>query len=161
MNDVEDRIRNEVDPSMELSVDESAWPLVVLRVDAVQPRGVSLDRLMGVVVELLERDVPHVLVIDTRGISMPTDATGRDRIRSVMRDPRVRTLGARNKICDVVIARSVLFQAAMTAVHWLTPPPNPSRVFGSGAEAIAWVRERCEAVGVPFSVAMERALAEL
>lgn len=143
---------------MELAIDESRWPLVVLGAETVQPTGAALDRFFAAIVALLERREPHVLVIDTRRMTMPTDSHGREVIRGLLRDPVNRELASRYKVCDVVIARSVLFQAAMSAIHWIEPPANPLRAFRSGVDAIDWVRAHCERSGLPFTDEMAEAL---
>jgi hypothetical protein len=85
----------------------------------------------------LARAVPYVLVFDLSRAAIP-DAVQRQKLAAHVRDNDeairrwVRGLG--------VVLTSSLVRGVVTAIFWFSPPPVPSKIFSTRAEAAEWAQ---------------------
>ncbi|MCC6874164.1 MAG: hypothetical protein IT378_07630 [Sandaracinaceae bacterium] len=84
---------------------------------------------------------PCAILVDLSKIAR-SEARNRKRIAQMMEDltdlmrPRV--------VAQAYVAHGSVIRAALTAVMWIKSSPWPVQVFGTRAEAEAWLREKIE-----------------
>jgi hypothetical protein len=123
----------------QLTVDTSAWPLVVLTY-AGQPRPEEVrDHLREIEDEVLARERPFVQVVDLSRAVRP-QAQQRLLIAEHQNDNEERY----ERFClgEAYVVPSAELKGAMTGVFFAARPPYPYTFVGTVDEAREWARER-------------------
>jgi hypothetical protein len=96
-----------------------------------------VDTLLSELTEHLMRGEPYVLLFDLSTTAVP-NAFQRRKLAEHMatHDATIRNL-VRGL---AIVAPNPLVRGMVTAMFWIVPPPVPSHMCGSHAEAIAWAR---------------------
>lgn len=116
-------------------IDDSTWPLVLLRYPPVMDHQdflASLERIVG----FIQRGQPWVMINDARGSDHP-NAKQRQAIASMydLHEPAVRRFWRGSAI----IHDSQVIVGVLTALVWLRPPPHPFRAFADYQQGKQWV----------------------
>jgi hypothetical protein len=127
---------------VDIEIDESDWPLLVIR----WPRGVIVDA-----------DVDAFLRVSTEHLARRERfASFHDGVRATALDSRQRRRMAdhvtthRKELAEwhvaaAIFADSAVVRGIVTAINWLSPPPFPQRQFAVRADAEAWLRQMLRA----------------
>lgn len=119
----------------EIIVDESKWPLVVVRYPAeydLQDWLTHGNRLNSI----LDREVPFAYIAET---SMARPANSAE--RKISGDSHRARHAAWEKYClgCGVVLRSAINRGVLTAIQWLHPYPYPMEAFATYEQAETWV----------------------
>jgi len=120
-----------------IDVDDTRWPLVVIR----WPSGAIAETDVE---EFLRRSVSHLgrherfasLHDGVRASGL--DSKGRKRMSDHVNANR--ELLKRWHVAAAIVSSSAMVRGVVTAVNWLSPPPFPQRQFATREEAEAWLR---------------------
>jgi hypothetical protein len=121
-----------------LDVDESDWPIVLVRTP-VEPSIENTQRLLDATDRLFAKKTPFALVIDARRSRFP-GAVVRRMLAEYQRDHEDEF--RRYVVADANVVSSPMLRGVVTAVNWLAPPTHPVRTFESVGEALVWAREQ-------------------
>lgn len=131
-------------------IDHSRFPLVVFKL----PRIVDMDTVEALAIEqakVFERSRKFVSIVDLRNVSAMPTATVRKRIGEWAKS--IEEPSKRYQLANVILVDSSLVRAGLAAVHWIAPPPVPTKVTLSEAEGIAFLRGHLETAGIPSAFA--------
>ncbi len=119
-----------------IEVDESRWPLVVIR----WPRGPVTDADVEALIALslghLARRERFASLHD--GVRA-TGLDGRQRRRMADHVNAYRKPLGEWHVAAAIVVDSAIVRGIVTAINWLSPPPFPQRQFATRAEAEAWL----------------------
>jgi hypothetical protein len=124
----------------DITFDESAWPIVVVRYPKrIDQRDFDahLERIIGYV----KRDAPWGLLNDSRGAGHP-NAVQRQAIATFY--DRYEPLVRKNWRGSAIIFDSPLIVGVLTALTWIRPAPHPFKAFSNYAEGQRWLEARFE-----------------
>lgn len=131
-------------------LDASKFPLVIFRLPSVVEVA-TVDTLEREQEQLFQRGRHFVSMVDLREVSAVPTATVRKRIGEWAKS--IEGKSARYQLANALVVESTLIRAALSAVHWLAPPPVPTKVFATDAEAFAFLRSHLERAGIPSAYA--------
>jgi hypothetical protein len=121
-----------------IEVDDSRWPLVVIRWPEAKITDADVDAFLATSRGHLARKERFVSLHD--GVR----ATGLDgKQRKVMADHVTahRDALARWHVAAAIVVASPVLRGVITAVNWLAPPPFPQQTFATLEEGERWLRE--------------------
>ncbi len=120
-----------------IDLDTSRFPLVISR---FPPRWGpdELDDYFERFHLLHAREEPFVFIAEVSATESMSSAATRRKATEFMDKERERSA----RLCKgaAQVARGRLTRGAITAIHWVSPPPYPHKVFASYEEAFAWVK---------------------
>lgn len=123
--------------SLRIDVNESAWPLVIIRVEPLSTPTVAGAKKFGAAIDqLLARSERFASVIDGRGVDVMPSAVVRKALAEELR--RQREALARFCVAEAMLVNSQLVRGLITAVHWITSPRHPVRCFVREEAALQW-----------------------
>lgn len=131
-------------------VDSSKFPLVVFRLPPVIEVS-TIDTLEQEQEHLFQRGRNFVSMVDLRTIKSVPTATVRKRIGDWAKS--IESKSMRYQLANALVVDNTLVRAALSAVHWLAPPPVPTKVFATDAEALPFLRSHLERAGIPSAYA--------
>lgn len=118
-----------------IQVDESAWPVVVVRYPKVIEHGDFMRHLQRVV-SFIKRREPWGMINDSRGAAHP-NAKQRQAIATMYDDHEVAVREYWRG--TAIIFDSQMIVGVLTALSWLRPPPHPFKAFVSYDDGERWV----------------------
>ncbi len=119
---------------MALIVDESAYPIIVVRF-AETISEADWDEYLRLASKYVALEDGVVLVHDHLLGGTP-NSTQRNHAAALFRDPRVKK-AVRG---SAIVTRSAIVRGAATAVIWLVKQPVPMKMFAALPEAIDWAK---------------------
>lgn len=122
-------------------VDDSQWPLAVLRFDGVGSDDDFVAMLAGLD-QLYARGRRFALVMDATRAGTPPASQ-----RKLMADWLRANTHLIEQWCvgTAYVIRSPAVRGVLTAIFWLQPQPAPWEVFGLRRDAEGWARDRLRA----------------
>jgi hypothetical protein len=126
-----------------LTVDDSAWPLVVLAYQGRPPNEALEAHLGEIERRVLARQERFAQVIDQLAGVRPDPV---QRAMIAAHQARMAEAYARHCAGEAYVATPEL-RGAMTAVFWREPARYPVTFFGTLEEGVAWARQRLAAPG--------------
>ena len=128
-----------------LSFDLQHWPLVVLRLPPrfSEAEVASLARAQE---EIFQRRERYVSLTDTSVVEGLPDARVRAAIGECLKSSGSRA--KRYQVANALVIASPLSRGALTAVHWLAPPPVPTLVCGTMAEGARYLEQHAQRAGL-------------
>lgn len=121
------------EPSKSPFIDERYDPLIISAMPA-RFEDLELDRFLARHEWLLDRGKRYATITDLSGLVGLPEAATRRRIADWNNGIEARA--RRYTIATAVIAPNSLLRGAMTALHWLSPPPYPQAIVADSAAAI-------------------------
>jgi hypothetical protein len=97
--------------------------------------------------KVLNRRQKFTSLVDVSGVSEPPTAAQRKKIADWQKAEV--EIGTRYNVGIAMIFTSRVVRGALTALHWLFPPPTITVTFGTRLEAYDWCIERLDETGVP------------
>ncbi len=125
-----------------IEVDESRWPLVVIRWPAELISDESIDAFLTRGRAHLARRERFASLHD--GVRA-SGLNGKQRRRMAEHVTENREALARYHAAAAIVAPSSLVRGIITAVNWVAPPPFPQETFATFAQAEAWLRTKLDA----------------
>lgn len=119
-----------------IDVDESRWPLVVIRWPAGAISDADIDAFLEASMAQLARGERFGSLHD--GVRA-SGLDGKQRKRMSDHVNRNRGLLERWHVAAAIVASSAVVRGMITAINWVSPPPFPQRQFATRAEAEAWL----------------------
>ncbi len=121
-----------------VSFDLAHWPLVVLR---LPPRigEAEVASLARAQEEIFQRRERYVSLTDTTAVVGLPDARVRSAIGQWLQTIEERA--KRYQVANALVIASPLTRGALTAVHWLAPPPVPTTVCATVREGARYLEE--------------------
>lgn len=110
------------------------FPLVIVTFPP-QADAAAIDRFIEGQRTVLARRALHVNLFDASAIQNMPDAACRKRLVEFTKDNVA--LSTRYNVASVLVVKSSIVRAAITAIHWLAPPPSPTYLVATYAEALA------------------------
>lgn len=97
----------------------------------------DVDRYFDAFLELHDRDELFLHFSDIRHAGSMSSSTMRKKAAAFMEAEAERS----KRLCrgSVQVADGAILRGAMTAIHWLSPPPYPHTVVRTLEEGVAWV----------------------
>lgn len=123
----------------------SSWPLLVIEVSGDMSR-VDMRQLARDQEELVSRNERYVTMTDLSDVTNVPDARTRGELAAWMHAVERDTL--RLQVANVLVVSSTLVRHVLTALHWLAPPPVPTAVVATRAEAIAYLVPHARRAGL-------------
>ncbi len=127
-------------PLAAIQVDDSRWPLVVMRLP-IQLSVHDVEIFNSSVVRWLERKERFGIVVD---------ASGTTSIRSLHRKTLAHAAREHTEqlrlycVAWGVVVTSPTLRGVATAIAWAAPPPMPLKLFATTAAAENWVRSKLQ-----------------
>jgi hypothetical protein len=98
--------------------------------------------------KVLNRRQKFTSLVDVSGVTEAPSAAQRKKIADWQKAEE--EVGSRYNVGIAMIFTSRVVRGALTALHWLFPPPTVTVTFGTRLEAYEWCIERLEETGVPI-----------
>lgn len=139
-----------------LTFDESAWPLLYVRFPSKPLSDDGFEYFISRYTQAVERRVPFVTILDSRGLSTAITAQQRKRLTEwfdVTGD-----LAGEHHFGIAVLMSNAIIRGALMAVTWVKPIPVPIKPFGSIADAAPWIRQVFTEKQMPITPAVEALL---
>jgi hypothetical protein len=142
-------------------LDVSTYPILVVRYPAnsdAPEAAAQVDDFYDAFCAWADRhrEAPYTVIADTTKIQAIPSAL----VRAAVAKGEARTAAfeARlNKGTAVIVTNSIT-RGVATAVFWLSPPAYPMRLFGTFADALAWVLTRLDGHGLHRPATLPRAI---
>lgn len=122
--------------TMAYTVDNSRWPLVVVRPTEAVSNESALDATYAAFTQLLKQPERFALLYDLRGAA--SSPARRRRLLDWLEEHRHELV--EHLVGMALIVRTGMERGFVTATLWLKPAPFPLQVFTSEAEAEDWLR---------------------
>jgi hypothetical protein len=119
---------------MDMQIDETEWPLVVVSWSEL-PSDSTLSRFLTSLTAWLDRGERFGLLLDTRGSGVLSPEQ-RVRVLSHMKAEADRT---RDLLLQAIVIQSLVQRTLFYGVNLLFPNPFPSKVFAELQPARAWL----------------------
>ena len=136
-----------------LIFDEAAWPLLYVRYPSKPLSDEGFEYFIERYTAAVERRVPFVTILDSRGVT--TAMTARQRKRLIEWFEVTGELASKVHFGIAVLIGSAVVRGALRAVTWIAPVPVPVQAFGSISDSEPWVREIFAEQRVPITPSME------
>lgn len=120
---------------MSVEIDDQRFPLVLVRYTRSHSDA-SWQAYLETMSRFVSRGVPYVTLTDARAVPAPS-ARQRRMASDVIAREEART--KRFVVANAVVVDSALLRGALTAVHWVAPPPVPLDSFATPQLAYAWL----------------------
>jgi hypothetical protein len=122
---------------MPFEYDDSQWPITILTaIDEASSDEVI--RYLEIQDKVLERKQPHVLIWDARQAKM-LEPMQRKRLSTWILENKV-ALGE-YRIGFAFVSSSLVIRGFLKAVHWVTAPPFPTKLFKELEDALTWAKK--------------------
>lgn len=129
---------------VELDLDVSAWPLVVLTMPRVMTIA-DLDYLEAGYRSLHASFDRHALIVDPTTFDQIPDAALRRRMKEF--ESKKHDIIVEKNLGTGIIIHNSLVRGAFTALRWMSPAPTENRAFPNIRDAASWCIDLIEADG--------------
>ncbi|MEM8609174.1 MAG: hypothetical protein AAGF92_18880 [Myxococcota bacterium] len=129
---------------VELTLDVSMWPLVLLTMPKVMTVA-DLDYLEAGYRSLHASFDRHALIVDPTTFDRIPDAALRGRMKEF--ESKKHHIIVEKNLGTAIIVQNSLVRGAFTALRWMSPAPTENRAFPNIRDAAAWCVELIEADG--------------
>lgn len=129
-------------------IDDSRWPLVVVRFDGAMSDP-EFEKYLAGVTEILERGSTNYLIFDTTKSAAPT---AKQRKRQADWITEHTAMIKRHSAGTAYVIPSALLRGMLTAILWLSPSPVEHVVVSTMREAEQVARQKLAARGVALAV---------
>lgn len=128
-----------------LELDTSHWPLLVSTLPARWTSS-ELDDYFTAFLAVHDREQPFVHISDISLAEPMSSPDIRKKAATFMASERARS----TRLCKgtVQVAPGNVMRGAITAIHWLSPPPYPHAVVATFNQALAWCEQRATEAGL-------------
>lgn len=134
-------------------VQTDLWPFVVSTLPA-RFEEAELEWFMTIHDGLLARREPYVTLTDCTAIAEIPSPTVRKRIGEW--NKRIEADIRRYNVATAIVMSNALVRGALTALHWIAPPPQPTEVVGRAHDGARFLLQQLERNGVRPTSAMQR-----
>jgi len=133
-----------------ISLDDSAWPLVV-GICPASMSDASVAPLSAFFERVHARKERFCTIIDSRPLETMPSAKWRQDVTAWASDPIIEAQTKRYNVATAVVISSAIARGVFVALGWLRKPASPVNAFGSIGEAAAWCVEHLSQAKVPLS----------
>ncbi|MBC7173467.1 MAG: hypothetical protein H5U40_13590, partial [Polyangiaceae bacterium] len=98
---------------------------------------------------VLSRGSHFASLVDASRLTEPPTAAQRKKIADWQEAELER--GTQFNVCVAMVLTNRIVRGALTALHWVFPPPTPTTAISTYDEAHAWCLSRLERAGVPIA----------
>jgi hypothetical protein len=134
--------------------DETAWPLLVVRLPPVMNMS-ALASMMDGFERILRLEKRHAAVVDATRITKFPGSQERTRLTSWLADERRVAKERRFVVGNAVVVTSGPVRALLTAFNWVHRPTTPQAMKATEAEAVEWCCQLLIEDGVALTPALE------
>lgn len=134
-------------------VQTDLWPFVVSKLPSRIDEA-ELERFMAIHDGLLARHELYVTLTDCTGITEIPSATVRKRIGDW--NKRIEADIRRFNVATAIVLSNTLVRGALTALHWLAPPPQPTELVARPYDGARYLLTQLEKHDVRVTPAMQR-----
>lgn len=135
------------------------FPLVITTLRG-RPTDAQMETYFVAFERIVARKRPFASLVDTTALEMVPTAAQRKRIADVQAE-WVAKHGTEMGLGVAMVVQNTLIRGAITALHWLMPPPVPTQAFGDSASALQFLVDNMAKRGVPASEEIRSMLARL
>lgn len=130
-------------------VDSSRFPLVILQLPSTIDAA-TIEQLTREQAKVFERGRQFVSIVDLRRVSSVPNATVRQRLGDYTRS--IEAPSQRYQLANAIVIDNPLIRAALSAIHWIAPPPVPTQVVATREAGLDFLRKHLDRAGIPSNL---------